>query len=450
MFIKKNLLPILLIYSSLFSQEHFTGISTSKRGGLLNAYNNPAELNNNNLKIDISVFNTSFNYSNNKLTISDMLSGENFEKKFFSGSESANARIDALILGPGISYKKGNWTYALTSSASMKANLINVDVALGDAIQNGNLSNIIASNFINSNENQRINGTVWGEIDLSTATKIIEISRHKINAGLSLRLLFPSAYANFSATNLKGTINNTLGDLQLVNASANVNLSYSGTLANEYNELSNFSNFFSQGINGIATDIGFTYTFKKTDSDEYIINAGFAIKNIGSMNFKADQNTSIDYNLNVQGAQSLDLNQFENITSLTQLEQQLNQPQNAQFFSKTSTQKEYRIKLPTSINLYSDFKIYDKLHLTVSMLQKMVDDSENDIVTQQNTYTLIPRFNTKHFEVYAPQTINEISGFTSGIGFRLSGFYIGSSSGISALINNSKQADAYIGVRIGL
>ena len=42
-----------------------------------------------------------------------------------------------------------------------------------------------------------------------------------------------------------------------------------------------------------------------------------------------------------------------------------------------------------------------------------------------------------------------ITGFTSGIGFRLAGFFIGSNSAISALASDGKQADFYLGVRFG-
>lgn len=433
-----------------FSQEHFSGITTSNRGGLLNGSMNPAELSNMNMKFDVNLFNTSINFSNNKLTFSDLVSGDNLEEKFFSGSEASNVRIDALIYGPGLAYKNGNWTYAISTVANIKANIINVDVALGNAIQNGNLSGIISQNTISSTENQRINATTWGEIDLSLSRKLIEISRHQVNAGATLKLLFPSAYANFSANNLQGTINNTLGDIELVNATAQVNLAYSGFLGNDFNNTSNFTNFYKQGINGLAADIGGTYTYKEAESNKYIITAGLAIKNIGSMTFKEENNTSIDYNLDVSGMESLDLNQFQSVSSLTEIEEILDDPANAAYFQKTKTNQSFKVKLPTTINVYADIKVKNKFYVTASILQKVVDDSENDLATTQNTYSLIPRIAFKSFELFAPLASNEISGFTSGFGFRAFGFYLGSGSIITAALDNSKQADVYLGFRFGI
>jgi hypothetical protein len=56
----------------------------------------------------------------------------------------------------------------------------------------------------------------------------------------------------------------------------------------------------------------------------------------------------------------------------------------------------------------------------------------------------------EHFEVFTPLTQNEISGFNAGVGFRAGGFFIGSGSVITALINDSKEADIYAGFRFGI
>lgn len=443
-------ITLILSISVAFSQEHFSGMTTSSRGGLLNGYYNPAELSNMNMKFDVSLFNTSINFSNNKLTFNDLLDGSDLEDKFFSGTEAANVRIDALILGPGLAYKNGNWTYAISTVANIKANIINVDTELGNAIQNGSLNNFISQSTISSIENQRLNAATWGEIDLSLSRKLIDIARHQINAGATIKLLFPSAYANFSASNLQGTIQNNFGDIELANASAQINLAYSGFLGNDFNNTSNYSNFFKQGINGVAFDIGGTYRFKEANSDKYIVSAGLAIKNIGGMSYKDDSNTSIDYNLNVGNFPTLDLNQFESASSLTEIEEILSQPQNAQFFQKTKTSESFKVKLPTTINAYADFKLTSKFYATATINQKVTDDSESDVTTAQNTYSIIPRFVYRQLEIFAPQTSNEISGFTSGFGLKIYGFYVGSSSIVTAALNNSKQADIYLGFRLGI
>ena len=446
----KIIFAVSLITGTLYSQEHFSGISTSKRGGLLNAANNPAELVNMPTKFEVNIFNFSLGISNDKLSVNDLFKGDNLEDKIFEGEGVVNLRLDSQIYGPSFSFKTGKWGFGINSLANIKANVINIDSKLGDAIQNGDLSNLFTLTNIASGENQRINATTWGELSFNVSRNLIDLPKHKINLGTNLRLLFPGAYANFSATNLNGTIVNNFGNVTLVNASASINIAYAGALSNTYNDQSNYNEFFSQGVNGFAADLGFNYRWKdENDPNSYRINAGLSVKNIGSMTFKSDNNLNKNYNLNVDGFESLDLNQFDNAESISDIEAIINDPANASYFQSTSTTGDFKIKLPTVINAYADVRLTKKWFVTGSIYQKIGDDSDSDVTTTQNSYTLIPRFTSGWFEAYAPLATNEISGFTSGIGFRLAGFFIGSNSVISALATDGKQADVYLGVRFG-
>lgn len=440
----------ILLSNSIFSQEHFSGISTSKRGGLLSAANNPAELTNMITKFEVNVFNFSIAMANNKLSFSDLANSDNLEDKIFKGNDPVNLRIDTQLYGPAFAFKKGKWAFGINSSAYVKANVVNVDPNLGEAISNGNLSNLLTQTTLSSNDNQRLNATTWGELSFNVARNIVDLPKHKISVGSNIRLLFPGAYANFSATNLNATLVNNFGDISLINATANVNISYAGVLANNYNDQSNYNEFFSQGINGFAADFGFNYRLKdETDANSYKLNAGLSVKNLGAMTFKSDNNLSKNYILDVSGLESLDLNQFENVESMAEIEAILSDTANSSYFQTTSSTGDVKVKLPTVINAYADLRLSKKWFLTGSINQKVSDDTESDITTTQNSYTLIPRFSAKWFEAFAPLSSNEISGFNSGIGFRLSGFFIGSNSIISALASNGKQADLFLGMRFG-
>lgn len=440
-----------LISTSMFSQEHFSGISTSKRVGVLNATNNPAELANLSSKFEANLFNFSMGIANDKLKFSDLVKGDNLENKIFEGNDAVNLRIDAQIFGPSFAFKYNKWGFGIFSLANVKANVMNLNSELADAFQNGSLSNLISQTTIASNENQRLNATTWGELGFTIARNIIDLPKHKLNMGTNLRLLFPGAYANFSADKFNGTIVNNMGNLSLVNASANINIAYSGVLANDYNDQGNYNEFFSQGINGFAADIAVSYRLKdENDASSYKLNTGLSLKNIGSMTFKSDNNLNKTYTLNVENFENLDLNQFENAQSLSEIEAILNDPANANYFQSTSSTADYSVKLPTVINAYADVRLAKKWFVTASINQKISDDNKNDFVTTQNSYTLIPRFTTKWFETFVPLASNEISGFTSGIGFRIGGFFLGSNSVFSALADNGKQADLYLGIRFGI
>ncbi|ESU24743.1 hypothetical protein FEDK69T_02950 [Flavobacterium enshiense DK69] len=450
---------ILLLASSLlsitaFSQEHFSGINISKRTGLLNAYINPSELNNMVTKFDVNVINMSTNVSNNKIKFSDIVNGENIEDKIFTGTEPVNMRLDALILGPSFGMKVKKWAFAISSAANIKANAIDVDVTLGNALN----SSFLGTAEINSSYNQRMNGATWGEINLSAARTLYENDKHKFNAGATFKLLFPGSYSNFGLNNLQGTVTvePVTGDVYLYNATATMNFSYSGALADSYKTSSNYDEIFAGGLNGYGADFGFNYQLKEKASAAadgttpktggYKLNTGLSFRNMGSMTFKSDNNKSANYVLNIPTANPLNLEEFNDAQSVADIEQIL---KDNGYLTQQNSGTDFKVNLPAVINAYVDYKIYNKWSVSAYTQQKLSDDTQDDIMTIQNIITLTPRFSSENYEIYMPFSDNEVSGFTTGFGIRAGGFFLGSGSVITALLNNSKQADLYLGFRIG-
>ncbi|CAM3593885.1 DUF5723 family protein [Flavobacterium saliperosum] len=459
---------VLLLCCSLmtlngFSQEHFSGINISKRAGLLNASINPAELTNMSRKFDVNVFNTSVNVSNNKIKFNDIMKGENLEEKIFTGSDPTSMRLDVLIQGPSVAMKYKKWAFALASAGNIKANATDVDVNFGNAVTNS----FLGTAQINSQYNQRMNAASWGEINLSAARNIFENDTHKFSGGATLKLLFPGSYMNMGIDKLQGEVTNdpVTGDVYLYNAYANVNFSYSGSLAESYEDNSNYTKLFAGGLSGIGADFGFNYQLKDNMAptredvnpvetanetrrvDEYKLNVGFSFRNMGTMTFKDDNNSSSNYQLNIPTTNPLNLGDFEGTDSVKDIEQLLI---DEGYLTKESSNGDFKVKLPAVINLYADYRIHNKWYVSAYTQQKLSDDSQNDFTTIQNIITVTPRFAGKNYELYMPLSDNEVSGFTTGFGFRLGGFFLGSGSIVTAALNNSKQADIYMGFRFGI
>ena len=446
---KKHFLIITFLVINLsFAQEHFSGINISRRVGLLNASFNPAELTNLSNKYEVNVFNTSLNVSNNKVSFGDIVnSDKNIEDLIFDGNEAANMRLDLLVNGPAFAMKYNKWAFGISTSAVAKANIIDVDVNLGDALSNSGINSVFGTTSVSSNYNQKINAASWGEIGLTLARELYDTEKYKVSAGTNIRLLFPSSFTNFGADKFNGTIVNTAGDLSLTNTQANLNIAYSGPIADGFTDANNFNDFFSSGINGYAIDLGVNFKIKADDNPkDYRFNSGLSIKNIGSMTFKSDNNVSNDYTLNISNTQFLDLNQFDGVDNAQDIEQILLA---SGYLTKTNDQKDFTIKLPTLFTAYADLKVAKRFYVSAFTQQKLVDDSENDFSTTQNSITLTPRFSGENYEIYVPLSENEISGFTGGFGFRVGGFFMGSGSILTAMIDDTKQADVYLGFRIG-
>ncbi|MET0759819.1 MAG: hypothetical protein ABWZ56_05335, partial [Flavobacterium sp.] len=120
------------------------------------------------------------------------------------------------------------------------------------------------------------------------------------------------------------------------------------------------------------------------------------------------------------------------------------------YLTTTNSEKKFKVKLPTVFSAYADIKMVSRFFVTLYAQQKLGDDNKDDQVTTQNIFSVTPRFSLKNYEVYSSWASNEISGVTGGLGFRVYGFYLGSSSILTALTSDTKQADVYLGYRFGL
>jgi hypothetical protein len=145
------------------------------------------------------------------------------------------------------------------------------------------------------------------------------------------------------------------------------------------------------------------------------------------------------------GNPGLNLNQFENVENLQEVEEILIN-EGYLGLDASRNKQDFTVKLPTTITAYADVKLIPKVFISGFLQQKLNENNGNDQITAQNIVTITPRFTTGFFEVFAPFSNTEIAGFSSGVGFRIGGFFLGSSSVITALASdNSKQADIYTG-----
>lgn len=448
---KVVLTAFLLAGFSTFAQEHFAGLTSSRRLGIISASNNPAELINMSHTFEISFFDISANFANNKIGFSDILSNDNFEDLLFQGNNPVNMRIDAEIFGPSFAMKYKRWGFGITTKIKGKLDVIDVDPTLGDGLLNSGLNSLFASNTITNNYNQRFNGTTWGEIGLTAATTLYNDKNSKLTVGATFKLLFPGSYANIGLDKFNGTITNNLGDVELTDVEdVDLNIAYSGGLADSFSNFSDYAQSAIGSLDGFSGDIGVNYQWKDQKNtnvtNNYKINVGASIRNIGSMTFKDDANSSTNYKFNIPAGQILNLNQFQNVDNLQEIEDIL---LNSGYLTRQNGEKDFKVNLPTTVSLYADVKVVTAFYVSGFLQQRINENSGNDQIAAQNLVTLTPRFYTGIFEIYAPFSSSEIAGFNSGIGFRIGGFFLGSGSIITAAINDSKQADVYMGYRFG-
>lgn len=438
---KKIILSLSLLFGlGAFAQDQFSGISTSNRVGILNGVINPAEFANLSKKFEINVVGFSFDVSNNKIGISD-LNSDNLEELIFTGNEPVDMRFDGTILGPSFAMKWFKWGFAVTTVAHAKFDMVDVDPTIGNAITNDNL--ILNTTILNNPNNQRLSGTSYGEIGLSAARTVYENDKHRFSAGATLKILFPGSYSNFGLSQLDGQITqNGAAAFLTTNSPATLNIAYSGNLGDSFSNFNDYSKSIFGGLNGFSGDIGVNYQLKAVTG--YKLNFGLSIRNIGSMTYKDDNNYNTTYTLNIPTTNPLDLSAFSDVDNLSQVEEILTNE--GYLTAQPRNKTDFKVKLPTSLSMYADFKIVPKFYVTAYLQQKLNKDDGNMQITVPNLISLTPRFNIGFFEAYVPLSHDDISGTNVGFGFRLAGFYLGSGSIISTLADG-KQANIYTGYR---
>ena len=228
----RNLICLVLFFVAQLgqAQEHFAGISTSKRVGIVNLTVNPSELANLKNHFEIQLLSSSMNVANNKVGFNDLTDDTNTEDLLLSGTKPINFNFSNEILGPGVAVRLLKWRFAVTSKVNIKAGVLNVSPVLASYLTGSDVQQLpIGGDVINYFSNQRFNGTMWGEVGFAVARKVWENEKGLLNAGINVKMMFPGAYANMGIGNFNGTVtNNNDGDLVLKDTDANVNLPYSG------------------------------------------------------------------------------------------------------------------------------------------------------------------------------------------------------------------------------
>ena len=444
----KRLLAISVgLFSTIFvqAQEQYIGLSTAPRGGIIAVDMNPAELSNMRYKYEIGIIGLQTGFYNNNVKLKDLSSmsddNERF-KSYFAGDKTADVRFNVSAWTPAFAMKiKNKWGVGLNFQSHGIANVSKFNSDLGIAISaSGDENGLNVTTPISTKANQRLTGASWSEINLNGSRVIFENWAHRVNGGLTVKFLFPGIYGNIAIDKLNGNVNyDALQDKYYLTGveGTKINLAYSGSAT--------AGNSPAMGqFGGIGADIGFSYQLKDTIG-AYKVNAGFSVKNMGSMLYKSNpgEETFRTYELATEGNGQgpLDLESLSG--GLDGIQKQLEDGGYIKPIQKSASQK---VKLPTVFVFYSDFQIVPKFNISIFTQQRIGDINDNYTIPAQNVYAITPRFTTKYFDTYSTWGSYEISGLTGGFGFRVGGFYLGSNSIITGLVGG-KNIDLHMGAR---
>jgi hypothetical protein len=445
--IKRSIFSLsLLLTTSLVFSQSFPGYRSGNYTGVNGVFHNPANIANNRYRWDVNLVGLGVNVGNSQasFTLSDLDAVFNSEvdSLFFGNSNKAsNGIIHTEIIGPSAMLNMGKHSFALSTRMRIFGNIHDID---GNIIQSIDDDNDVLPVTLNSNNNQKIILNAWTEIGGSYGRVLYNKDKHFLKAGITAKYLIGSANSFANINNLKGTLReNLIGEVYLTDASGRVAIGVSGI---NFDDIEG-DDFFSSNGNGLGFDLGVIYEYRPdANSTEYKFKAGLALLDLGSITYKPKSDEFGDYTISIPNGQEWypsDLND----KSFSEIKSYLDA--SPYFVNNASSLGTYKSNLPTTLQATFDYAFNKHFFTEVAGQLSLVSNDNAYSPFQYNAVTITPRYEGRRFGFYLPINYNQLTNFNMGFSLRAGPLFLGSGSLLTALIDNSKQADLFFGIRFG-
>ncbi len=453
------LVGLILTFHSM--AQIYPGYQTGNYTGVNGVFFNPANIADNRFKWDINVFAVNAFVGNDQTAlkfkdITKSFNADSLKSKLLRGNSKVNSLIYADVLGPSFMIGLGPKTaIALTSRSRVftNANDVNGNLALA-AIDAGH-SNVATPYNFNSN-NSSIHAMGWTELGISLGQVFSKKnSAHFFKGGISLKYLGGTADSYIRMNTITGSIGNAGGSTYITGpASGSLLLNSTGT---DYFSDYHIDDFFKFKGSGVGGDIGFVYEWRppanysmyETDrfANKYKIKIGVALLDVGQIKFSKSGNIAGAYQVDIPASDQYDLNRFSG-KSISDYQSVLDASP-GYFVSSQPKSSSYSVDLPTTLQANFDWLPGAGIGLNFAA-QVKINNSKYFRLYSFNAYSFTPRWENRWFSVELPLNYNDMTQFNAGLGFRIGPVFFGSGSILSALVHESKQADAYVGLHFGI
>jgi hypothetical protein len=407
-------LAVILPKTNVLAQG-FAGFRASKNMGVNSVFNNPANMSTskNKWNFNLGGFQGSayLQGSYDSVNLQKVYNSKGAEMPNWSHSFLGSGNIEIDLLGPSAMYKiNDQQAIALTTRTRF--------LASGDKI--GGMANYNTYDSIfsfTSSHTQKLNFNAWKEIGLSFSNTIVDNSIVKITAGVSAKYLTgehnfyyhatPFNVAGFDGAN--SYLTNTNGTIKI-----------GGTSEEDGKE---------NKAHGFGMDLGFLIEKKSISGEKpYDIRFGASLMDVGAIHYKTNMNNHGHYNVNIANTTKFYTQQLEN-KSNAEIKQILDA--NSSFTNITPSTNNYKVSLPTNLNLTVDYAINKHLFVEASTRINLLGDAKIYESTLSNYIAVTPRMEYSNFSLYAPISYNEVSGWNAGLAMKKGIFYLGLSKSLT-------------------
>lgn len=450
------------------SAQDFSGYRSGNYTGVNSVFFNPANIADSRYRFDFNLVSAGVHVGNNQASfklknISNSFDGDEITDKIFGGGNGKSSGfVSADVHGPSLMFNAGRKTaIAFTTRGRVMANVTDLDGKLADKIRDGYNNDPTLPYTISSSGAMRTNVNAWSEYGFSFARVISDKGPHFFKAGATLKYLAGAGNAYLNVANLNGTLNQDNANQQnyLSNTTGQIALGFGGIRVSDF-EADQFSQMESTGF---GADIGFVYEYRpqhqdfrkedgsgwKKDMNKYKWKIGVALHDIGSIKYDKDGLRSGAYNIDITGNERFNLEDLEELEIDDYNSYFTSRPQ---YFTPAASNAEnsYKVALPATLEVLADYHLHKGLYVSLNSQFSLISKGAKPYNSAYySTVILTPRFEGKALGLYLPISYNKLTSLNAGVSLRLGPLFVGSGSVLTALAGNSKQADAFVGLRFG-
>lgn len=442
--------------------QDFPGYRAGNYTGVNGVFFNPANIADSRYRWDVNLVSINTIVGNNKASfnlkdLGNSFKGDSLKNQIFGDNAGPSSGTFGLtITGPSVMFNTGKkMAFALTTRARTMVTINDIDGKLANKLINDFENDPSLPYDINSSNNMRVTANAWTEFGASVARVLVDKGTHFLKGGISVKYLAGAAngYLYIDQLNAKLNADVPAQDVYLSPATGRLGIGFGGVKLDDF-EASDLTSFSSTGF---GADIGFVYEFrpdckdgngKGRDENKYKLRVGAALLDVGSIKYTRDQKRSGAYDINISNSERF---YFEELKSadIDDYKSVFNSRPDA-FTSVGDSGSTYKVSLPTTLQIDADYHFCRGFYVNVAGQISMVKTDTKPYNSQYyNGFAVTPRFEGKVIGVYVPVSYNELTKLNAGVSLRLGPLFVGSGSVLTALFDNSKQADAHIGIRFG-
>jgi len=357
--------------------------------------------------------------------------------------------ISTKVLGPSAMIQLGNHSFALSTSAQFftSANRIAYEMPLFAyyGMDTAFLHNI---NYIDYDIDAA--SAAWMDVGLSYAYTAYEHLDQKITIGLTLKYIWSYTGMYMQSSNADYIV---LDD-STINIK-NLNGSTGFALPIDYSDNNQTVNDPLFKGRGFGVDLGVVYVKKKRvgkerwdklcgqEFDDYIFRVGISILDLGNMTYKNNAELHSFDDVSVYW-QNYDTTNFTNINQMA------SELSNLFYGDPTASYRGNKIKigLPTAVSIQADYNIYKNFYASGFWIHPLRFNSHT--LRRPAQVAIVPRYESKYFEVNLPVSIYEYRYPRVGLSARFWFFTIGTERlGTWLGLANLDGLDFYASIKFG-